>query len=109
MRAGALSNRTIRLFAYLRRPVKPRVREGQGRGVQWRHGLGQDACQGRGRIAVQPEGTTRLPVSGKGLGEGRPCGSRIVVSSPCQGKGGAGAFNGGAGWVNMRVRGDIRY
>ena len=106
MRAGALSNRTIRLFAYLRRPVKPRVREGaglgrsmaaragarcesgqgrdcrkagrhhavariregagggatlwkpdrrfepasregRGRGIQWRRGLGQDACQGR--------------------------------------------------------------
>ena len=47
MRAGALSNRTIRLFAYLRRPVKPRVREGQGRGIQWRRGLGQYACQGR--------------------------------------------------------------
>lgn len=52
MRAGALSNRTIRLFAYLRRPVKPRVGEGRGRGVQWRRGLGQDAYQGRGRIAV---------------------------------------------------------
>ena len=104
MRAGALSNRTIRLFAYLRRPVKPRVREGQGRGVQWRHGLGQDACQGRGRIAVQPEGTTRLPVSGKGPGEGRPCGSRIAVSSPRQGRSRAGALNGGAGWVKMRVR-----
>ena len=90
MRAGALSNRTIRLFAYLRRPVKPRVREGQGRGVQWRHGLGQDACQGRGRIAVQPEGTTRLPVSGKGPGEGRPCGSRIAISSPRQGRAGPG-------------------
>ena len=166
MRAGALSNRTIRLFAYLRRPVKPRVkegarpgrtmtvragarcvsgqgrdcrttrrhhavacirervgaalwkpdrrfepasREGRGRGIQWRRGLGQDACQGRGRIAVQPEGTTRLPVSGKGLGEGRPCESRIAVSSPRQGKGGAGAYNDGAGWVKMRVRGDIRY
>ena len=104
MRAGALSNRTIRLFAYLRRPVKPRVREGQGRGVQWRRGPGQDACQGRGRIAVQPEGTTRLPVFGKGPGERRPCGSRIVVSSPRQGKGRAGALNGGTGWVKMRVR-----
>ena len=108
MRAGALSNRTIRLFAYLRRPVKPRVREGQGRGVQWRHGLGQDACQGRDRIAVQPEGTTRLPVSGKGPGEGRPCGSRIAVSSPRQGKGRAGAYNGGAGWGKMRVRAGAR-
>lgn len=149
MRAGALSNRTIRLFAYLRRPVKPRVREGvgpgrtmavragsrcvsgqgqdcrtagrhhavariregagagatlwktdrrfepvsgegRGRGAQWRRGLGQDACQGRGGIAVQPEGTTRLPVSGKGPGEGRPCGSWIVVSSLRQGRAGPG-------------------
>ena len=109
MRAGALSNRTIRLFAYLRRPVKPRVREGPGRGAQWRHGLGQDACQGRGGIAVQPEGTTRLPVFGKGLGEGRPCGSRIAVSSLRQGRSRAGACNGGAGWGKMRVSGDIRY
>ena len=101
MRAGALSNRTIRLFAYLRRPVKPRVREGQGRGVQWRHGLGQDACQGRGRIAVQPEGTTRLPISGKGPGEGRPCGSRIAVSSQRQGRGGPGRGMGGGGGARM--------
>ena len=89
MRAGALSNRTIRLFAYLRRPVKPRVREGQGRGVQWRHGLGQDACQGRGRIAVQPEGTTRLPVSGKGPGQDcRTAGRHHAVAHIREGAGG---------------------
>ena len=104
MRAGALSNRTIRLFAYLRRPVKPRVREGVGPGRTMAVRAGSRYVSGQGRdcrTVGRYHAVTRIRErAGGGAALWRP--DRRF--EPASGKGGAGAFNDGAGWVKMCIR-----
>ena len=104
MRAGALSNRTIRLFAYLRRPVKPRVRGGAGPGRSMAVRTGARCVSGQGRdcrTAGRHHAVARIR---EGAGGGAALWKPDRRFEPASGEGGAGAYNGGAGRGKMRVR-----